>query len=557
MALACGGLLGGCGSSNPGGTSADPANAVPASAVLYAGATVRPTGTLKAQALAVGGALTHQADPYLRLLGALQTPGSATLDFTRDVAPWLGPRAGVFLTSLRSSGALPTLLEHGLLGSASGGAFPFGPGGAEGALVLDTSNAAKARSFLHTQAAHAGAHPTSYRGVSYEATASGVSFGLVDRFAVIGSETGMHGVIEATHGGSSSSGDDALAHAAGYAKLAAAAPAGALAHLYTKPAGSTPVAGGEALSGILQALSAGREANVSLVPALGSAALDADTLASTAASQAGGLLSADPEDAQAFDELPGESWLAIGLGHVGATLSHDVQDIQGLVSLGAGSGPTAPAAGLSVGSLLQGLLAPLQVLGANSPQAKRAFTSWMGSAGVYASGASLLELHAAVVITSKDPALSHAAVAALADQLRRSGASVSPASIPGTDAAVGVRSSALPLVLDIANGRASDGQTKFVLGLGEASVTSALHPTSTLAGAGSRSAAAASLGEGIQPSLMVSFPTLLSLLEGVGLLEQPPISQFVPYLRAATTLAGGGHQLGGEVQRFRLAVGLR
>src|SRR5271170_7955128 len=38
------GALAGCGSSSAPGTAADPADAVPASAVLYAGATVRPTG---------------------------------------------------------------------------------------------------------------------------------------------------------------------------------------------------------------------------------------------------------------------------------------------------------------------------------------------------------------------------------------------------------------------------------------------------------------------------------------------------------------------------------
>ena len=36
--------------------------------------------------------------------------------------------------------------------------------------------------------------------------------------------------------------------------------------------------------------------------------------------------------------------------------------------------------------------------------------------------------------------------------------------------------------------------------------------------------------------MTVDFPTLLGLLEGVGLSEDPAISQFVPYLRSLTTL---------------------
>ena len=339
--------LAGCGSSSPGGTAADPADAVPASAVLYAGATVRPEGAQKTNALAVGKALTHQADPYLRLLGALQTPGSAQLSFKRDVAPWLGPHAGVFLTSLGSSSALASLVVQGLLGGSTSGTFAFGAGSAQGAIVLDTSDSARARSFLDSQAAKAGAHATSYHGVSYELTAGGVAFGLIDSFAVIGSEAGLRGVIEATHGGG------ALAHTSGYSTLLASAPAGALAHIYSNPARSTQAAtneGSTGFAGLLRLLGGAHAANISLVPSASSLTLDADTLASSAADEAGGLLVVDPQSAQALDELPGESWLAIGLGHVGTSIGQDVHGLQALASLGStlSGGPPESTAGISV-----------------------------------------------------------------------------------------------------------------------------------------------------------------------------------------------------------------
>jgi hypothetical protein len=550
LVVSIGAALAGCGSSNPGGTSADPADAVPASAALYAGASVRPTGAEKTDALAAGKALTHQADPYLRLLGALQTPGSAQLSFARDVAPWLGSQAGVFLTSLASSSTLPSQLAQGLLGGSSSSQFAFGSSGAQGAIVMDTSDSAKASSFLSTQAAKAGAHATSFHGVSYEVNSGGIAFGLIDRFAVIGSESGLHGVIEATHGAGS------LVHSSGYAKLLAAAPPDALAHIYANPAGASTSE--EGLAGLLRGLAGTHEANVSLVPSATSLSLDADTLASGGASEAGGLLAADPESAQALGELPGEAWLAIGLGHVGATLAQDTQELEGLTSLGTtlGGGTPESTAGLSISGLVDGLMTPLRVLGASTAQARREFASWMGSAGIFASGANLLELKGAVVISSKRPAASRAAVAELAAQLRKTGASISSASIPGTEAAVGARVSGLPVVLDIADGRDSAGQSKFVLGIGEASVQAALDPPSTLAVAAPRTAAAADLGEGIQPSMIVSFPTFLTLLEGIGLSEDPSIVKFVPYLRSATTLAGGGRELGGGIDRFRLVLGL-
>lgn len=549
-------MLAGCGSSPSTGTAADPAVAVPASATLYAGATVRPSGSQKTAALAAARALTHQANPYLRLLEALQTPGAPALDYKRDVAPWLGPHAGIFLSSSGSSSALLALVQQGLLGgSSTTSAFPFGTGGAQGAIVLDTTDAAKASSFLDAQASHAGAHTTAYRGVSYKATAAGVAFGLVHRFAVIGSEAGMHSVIDTALGGA------ALAHAGGYAKLLAVAPAGALAHIYAN-AQSPAVAGStRESSGLTQLLVGARQANISLVPSAGSIALDADTLSPGTAGTPGGLLSSAAGGAQALAELPAESWLAVGLGDVGTTLAQDVQGLGAIASLGGALGGSSAegssTATLNVKGLLEGLLTPLRELGANTAQARRDFTSWMGSAGVFASGGSLLELKAAVVIASKNPALSRSAVAKLAAQLRKAGGSIQNVSIPGTEAAVAARLSGLPVMLYVADGRASNGQSKFVLGLGEASVTAALNPAGTLAGTAPVSAATAALGEGIQPNLTVDFPTVIGLLEGVGLTEDPSISKVVPYLRSVTTLAGGGHSLGGGVERVRLVLGLR
>jgi len=116
-------------------------------------------------------------------------------------------------------------------------------------------------------------------------------------------------------------------------------------------------------------------------------------------------------------------------------------------------------------------------------------------------------------------------------------------------------SSGLPLALYVANGRASSGQTKFVLGLGEASVAEALNPSSTLAGSSTSSTAAATLGEGIQPSVIFQVPTLLGLLEGVGLGEDPTLAPVLPLLRGVSTITAGGRTSGG-IERFKVVLGL-
>jgi hypothetical protein len=557
----------GCGSSKSPGSSVVPASAVPASAPLYVEAIVRPQGALRDAALAAGQTLTRQGDPYLRLLAALKTPGSQTPDFKRDIAPWLGPRAGAFLSSGAASrseegvGKLLALVQQGLLGQPSGnGAFPFAAHAVEGAILLDTRDAAKARSFTSGLASRAGARARSYRGVPYQATAGGLAFGVVARLVVLGTEPALRAVIDTASGG------PALARAPEYARLLAAAPAGALAHAYVVPRAlaAGPASATHGSSSVLSLLAGGRTMNVSLVPARTSLTLDADTPPASAtpgaAAARGGLLGSSAQAAGALGELPGESWLAAGLGNLGAALGSGAGATQGIASLGAllsGSGPQAsPGAGISINGLLAGILAPLRALSSESAGARRQLTRWMGSGALFASGTGLLELKGAIVIESKDPALSRAAVAKVAGKLRQSGGSVQNATIPGTDAAVAARLSGLPVVLYIANGTAANGKTKFVIGIGEASVQAALNPSSTLSGAGAYGTASAALG-GARPSAIVDFPTLLGLLEGVGLSEDPTIAPLVPYLRSLTTLSGGGVSAGKGIERFRLVLGLQ
>jgi Protein of unknown function (DUF3352) len=556
------GALSGCGSSSTSATDADPASVVPATATVYAGATVRPTGAEKSAALAAGTALTHQSDPYARLLGVLQTPGSPKLDFSHDVEPWLGEHAGVFLSSLSTSSSLLSSLAQSLLRGSAPATYPFSTAGAQGAIVMDTSDAKEAQSFLSAQAAHAGAHAVRYRGVSFETTAAGLAFGVVEHFAVIGSVSGLHNVVDTTLGASS------LAHAGGYTKLLSQAPAAAIAHVYVNPAsaGEAHAAQSSApeaqtgLAGPLGLLAGEHQSNISIVPSASSLSVDADSLA-TGPGDGEGLLSANPQGARALEELPGESWLAVGLPDVGANLAEDVHGLDSVTSLAGilgGSGGEGVTTGqFGIKPLLDALTTPLKVLGADTAQARRDFASWMGSGGIFATGSNLFELKAAVTIESNDPESSRAAVNLLAAELRKRGWVTSPASIPGTDAAVAARVSGLPVVVNIANGRDAAGHTKFVLGLAEASVETALAPPSTMSGAAARQAAAAALGEGIQPSVIVDLPTLLSLIEGLGLTEAPEIAPALPYLRASTTLAGGGRALNSEVERFRLVLGLQ
>ncbi len=239
--------------------------------------------------------------------------------------------------------------------------------------------------------------------------------------------------------------------------------------------------------------------------------------------------------------LPGDSWLAIGVGDLSRTLG-SAQSLRTLASL---------LSGVSLGSIsFKAALAPLS---SHALDVQRDLLSWMGATGVYVSGSSVLNLQAAVVVAAKDPARSLAAVGKLAGAYREAGGQTSPTSVPGTETAVTVKLPNFPLTLTLA-----EGQGKFVVGLGAPSVQEALSPQSTLAGTPNYNAAAGALGQGIQPSALVEFHTLSGLLESLGLNQAPGFSGFASAIAPLSTLAvGGGESLPGGVKRARVVIGLQ
>jgi hypothetical protein len=572
--------LAGCGSS-PSGTSANPATVTPASAPLYIDAVVKPEGSLKTSSTAVARTLTGRQHPFEGLLKLLAGPTGKTPNYEHEVAPWLGTHAGAFLggialshaEGLLSSETLGKLLSEGLGGleaallGQGGLQAALGASSAQGALVLDTTDVAAAKSFLEGQAHSAGAHTTSYRGVTYQVSPDGVAEGIVHKFAVIGSEAGVKSVIETATGGAS------LAQASGYAKLASTAEHEALANAYLSSeelAGSLGSAGGSGSGGsggsagsILPLLD-GLLGNpgqlyLSVIPSANQVALDLDTLPPTSSSSAGGSgasgsgsssTESSSGHSEAFGEggaqvlrgLPGNSWLAVGIGDLGRSLGNGAQGLGALASLGS----AVSFDGIDFGKLL----APLS---SRSLNVQRDLLSWMGATGLYVSGSGFANLQAAVVITSKNPARSRAAVAKLAQAYREAGGLSSPTSIPGTETAVTVKLTGFPLTLTLAA-----GQGKFVAGLGPASIKEALDPQTTLGSAPSYGAAASSLGGGIEPSALIEVHTLSGLLESFGLNQAPGISGFASAIAPlGTVTAGGSESLSDGVKRARVVIGLQ
>jgi Protein of unknown function (DUF3352) len=557
--------LAGCGSGSS-GTSASPATVTPAGVPLYIDAVVRPEGSLKANATTAATELTGRQHPFEGLLKLLGGPSDKTPNYAKEVEPWLGPHAGVFLSGIELSAVqgllsgetLSKVLSEGLSGLE---AALLGHGGlqaalsassAQGALVLDTSNVSKAKEFLEGQAHAAGSHTVTYRGVTFLLSPTGVAEGIVHRFAVIGSEAGVKSVIETAAGG------PALAQASGYSKLLSSAEGGALANAYLNSEALARALGGggeSILPLLLGLLGNPGQLYVSAIPSASSIALNLDTLPASATSGSGasgsdsagsagqqGGPAIGESGAQVLRGLPGSAWLAIGVGDLGTALERGSHSLGALAALGS----AVKVGGIDFGAIL----APLS---SRSLNVERDLLSWMGATGVYVSGSSILSLQGAVIVTSKDPARSRAAVAELGAAYREAGAAVAPTTVPGTETAVTVKLSGFPLTLTLAA-----GQGKFVAGLGSPSIEEALNPQTTLGSSPAYTAAASSLGHGIQPSALIEFHTLLGLLESLGLNQAPGFSGFTSAIAPlGSVTVGGGKSLEGGVTRARVVIGLQ
>jgi hypothetical protein len=542
----------GCGSSGSG--SADPAGVVPASAPLYASVAIKPAGGSNGVAVVAAKKLTHLTEPYASLAQTLLASPGAKLEYKRDISPWVGERAGVFVTALnpaklaQSAGSLQSLLQGGLSSLPSVlGAEALAVKGTQGAIVLQSADAGAARSFIAKRASQQGAHASSYRGVSFQVSPGGLAEGVVKGFAVLGSESAMRAVIDTSLGGAS------FASSRGYSKPTNKT----IASAYVKPEALAAGAGGVGSSGERTGGKSGAGQGVSLLGELLSGVQSA-TLTATATSNSvsleGEVYSASAtkplfgaEGAQALGGLPATSWLAAGVGDTGANLPRALALLQGVASFGT-STVFSSFGGPSIERVFKALDSPKANL-------QQDFGSWAGPGAMFVSGSGLLNLQAGLVIASHEPAASRAAVGKLAALMRGAGATIAGASIPGADAAMSVRLQGFPAVIFIANGTGASGQAKFVLGLGQQSIEGALSPSATLSTSPAYSSATATLGGGIEPSLIVEFPTLLGFLEGVGLTQSPGVSNLLPYLKSLGTITAGASGSGGT-QRYKVVLGL-
>jgi hypothetical protein len=342
---------------------------VPADALAYVHLSIDPSRLGVKRALAVAArmpGLPSLAATLAARLGALGRGGD-TIDFARDVQPWLGKEAALALldTSTSTAGAL---------------------------IVLDVSDRPRATAFLLKSGATGFG---SYRGVPLYTRSPSTELAFVSHYLVIGQAASVHAAIDVAAGGAPS-----LEHDPTYERAAAGEPDGRVLDAYASAAGVRRVLASQgglagalgallyqpALSGVTASVSAAAPGlritiHSALEPSLAGLGSSARTFTPTLEGQlpAGSLLALDTDG---LDRLAPKvlsagttGGLAGGVGtllaRLGAALSSEGVNVSQLRSLFDGEAAFAIAPGLGPGG---SATSPGLIIVARVPDEQRAQT---------------------------------------------------------------------------------------------------------------------------------------------------------------------------------------
>lgn len=269
-------LAAGCGGSGESGGPGDPAGAVPADAAVYVELVVRPSGSVREDALAAASKVLSTDEPEARIR-ALVERFVKDVDYARDIEPWLGERAALW-------------------SEPSGQEAPV--------VVLATTDADAARESLAAGLARAGHEVSerSYRGREYLLGESGGAAGVVDSFVIAGREAQFKRSVDAVEGSS-------LAESDSYAEVVDDLPEERLGVFWADSAALFELAfRDEPLSSVVP--------TEELPPVAGAFLADGSRLAVEARVPGGIAARGTP----LIGELPGDSWLAFAAADVGSSV---------------------------------------------------------------------------------------------------------------------------------------------------------------------------------------------------------------------------------------------
>lgn len=492
-------LLAGCGGGDD--TSAaigpDPATVAPANAALYGEVVVRPSGAMKDDLLAAMRKVLRVEDPAAELRRALDDGSPGTLDFSRDVEPWLGERVGGFL-----------------LMPADGAEDP------DGAIAIastdrDALDEALARVRSEGDLRRAG----SYGGVAYDRDPTDDTYSApVGDFLVVGTLTGLRAAIDASRG-------DSLASSSAFTDVVDDAPDDALALLYSDPRAIVAGAGSlkEAPPATRRALAQYADAD----PVLASVTANADEIAIEGTGDADVVALDDDADGQvSVGQLPGDAWLALATPPLGPVVRNA---IDGAGLSGVAEAQVRQAVGLD---LEKDLLGPL------------------GGLGLFVRGESLLDVGGGALLQMTDAAAAQRLLTRIQAIVGGAGIPTRPVDLSGARGfQVQIPQSPQPVVV-LAKG------DKLAAGYAASSAQDLLDPQQRFDDSSAGKAAIATLGDGYTPSFVLVVPPLAGLLRSLDQLQVADLADALPYVSAYRSLAVGTKD-DGDRASFRVVAALR
>ena len=503
-------LLAGCGGGD-GSSSTDPATVAPPETPVFIEARIQPTGELKTNVEAIASRLgvDDLGGTIVSYLEQSALSSDEPLDFEKEVQPWLGESAGIFLTEFDGD-------------DFEGGGF-----------AVEVTDTGEAQDFIdeRSESEDPKARDESYEGVDYRFDPEDEqAVGIVGNFVVFGEDrAAFEAAVDASQG-------DSLADSETYGDIAPSSPEGSLADVYVDIGGLIDAAGSEVDPSAMELFEAtgldveNASALLSLVPGSGNVEID------VAGKLGGAQDSAPTEDAAALlGSMPANAVAAVGVGELGKGLGEaiDTIDEQGL------PGEIPPN---QLKNTMKKAGIDLEKITAN-----------LGDAAVFVEGRTRATLAGALVIEAKDATEARNTVSNVGTLLRANG-TPGVTAVSGRASGFSVRSADLgakPLVV------AAEGE-RIAIGYGLPATLAGLDSESgpTLAKTKAYNEALNSLGGTPITGFAAGAPAL-RLVEGLltDADEKEELEELTPYLSKVPFLAIGS-ETEGDVVQAKLILGV-
>lgn len=488
--IACGG--------GGGAADADPASAIPRDALFYVEATARPEGELRSDALEAAGKILRTEDPEAKFRELLDE--AEDFDYDRDVKPWLGDRAGMWV-----SGRLDENEEPGVAGAIA---------------VTDREAAEEAINSARERKGVATRNRT-HAGVEYT-VAEDSAYAFVDDFVLFGDEPELRRTIDALQG-------DGLADHEPYQNAIEDLEGDRLAHFYVDTRRVMELAA-ESDPQQAQALKALIPFD-RLPPVAGALLVDGSRLAIDVHAElppgsAGRLVPLlGTGGSPMLEELPADAWGAQAMPRFGETIRAALKGFAGAIG----------------GAAIE------RQLGFDL---ERDLLSWVGDAALFIRGDSIDSIDGGLVLGIRDKAAAESAFGRIVGALQaRQGVNATPVKVEGAEIAFQWADEApKPIVM-------ARGEDKVVVAYGTEAAADALSPDEELGDSELYERTTDLLGDDAEPSFLLSLPAVVKLVDAAGDTGRE-WQQAKPYVETFDIVAIGGSTDGGDA-RVRFVAGLK